>query len=228
MRTAALIVAAGRGTRFGSEIPKQYVPIDGVCAFRRSVERFLAQDHMDRVQPVIHRDDAEMFAEAMEGIGDPRLAAPVTGGETRAASVLRGLEALESTPPAHVLIHDAARPFVSDEIIGGVCSALTDAEGAFAALPIVDALWRVDGLDATEPVPRAGLWRAQTPQGFHYAALLGAHRAATTDAADDVEIARAAGMKVVVVRGAGDNFKITTPDDLARAVRTAKRYERQG
>lgn len=217
MRTAALIVAAGRGTRFGGETPKQYVPIGQICAFRRSVARFLAQDFIACVKPVIHQDDHEMYAAAMAGLKDPRLHGPVTGGDTRAASVLQGLRALQKDLPDHVLVHDAARPFVSDRIIADVTQKLEVSEGAFAALPVVDALWRVEETDALEPVSRAGLWRAQTPQGFHFQALLAAHLGNTGDAADDVEIARAAGMTVQVVRGDTENFKITTPEDLARA-----------
>lgn len=219
---AVLIVAAGRGTRFGGEIPKQYVPIAGVCAFRRSVERFLIQSRIARVQPVIHADDQAMYEVAMAGLDDPRLSLPVTGGETRAASVLRGLEALEADAPPAVLVHDAARPFVSDRIINEVLDALQTAEGAFAALPVVDALWRIEETSALEPISRAGLWRAQTPQGFRFGQLLAAHRAGNGDAADDVEIARAAGMRVEVVRGASENFKITTQDDLARAKMIAR------
>ncbi|MEM6938767.1 MAG: 2-C-methyl-D-erythritol 4-phosphate cytidylyltransferase [Pseudomonadota bacterium] len=227
MTTAALIVAAGRGTRFGGDLPKQYVPVGGICAFRRSVETFLAHPQVGRVQPVIHRDDASLFSAAVEGLSEARLAPPVTGGATRAASVRRGLDALRANAPDTVLVHDAARPFVSIEIITDVIDALEQAEGAFAALPIVDALWRVKDGQALDPVPRDGLWRAQTPQGFHFEALLAAHQIASADAADDVEIARAAGLRVHVVRGAGENFKITTPDDLARAERTAQRLARK-
>lgn len=224
MRAAALIVAAGRGTRFGGTLPKQYVPIAGICAFRRTVERFLVQEGIERVQAVIHADDASIYATAMRGLDNARLTAPVTGGATRALSVMEGLKALQADAPECVLIHDAARPFVSDGIIARVLSALETAEGAFAALPVIDALWRVQEKTALEPVSRADLWRAQTPQGFHFAPLLAAHLAGTGDAADDVEIARAAGMRVKVVRGAGENFKITTPEDLVRAEHIAGRH----
>lgn len=225
MRAAALIVAAGRGTRFGGDVPKQYVSVAGVCAFRRSVERFLSQHEIAVVQPVIHMDDERMYTDAMAEVTDPRLRPAVTGGVTRALSVLEGLQALAAEPPDCVLIHDAARPFVSDQIIGDVLAALQRVEGAFAALPVVDALWRVDEKTALEPVARDGLWRAQTPQGFHFAPLLAAHQAGTGDAADDVEIACAAGMTVEVVRGASENFKITTPEDLARAEQIAAVWE---
>ena len=217
MRAAALIVAAGRGTRFGSDLPKQYVPIAGPCAFRRSVERFLSLATIAQVQTVIHADDRAFYDDAMAGLSDPRLRPAVTGGATRAASVLRGLEALEADPPGCVLVHDAARPFVPVEVIERVLEALEHGEAAFAALPVVDALWQVTEGKAQAPHPRGGLWRAQTPQGFHFAPLLAAHRADNADAADDVEIARASGMTVQVVEGDTRNFKITAPADLARA-----------
>ena len=153
----------------------------------------------------------------MSGLTDARLLAPVTGGATRAQSVLRGLEALSDRAPDHVLIHDAARPFVTDRIIRDVLNRLRTSEAAFAALPVVDALWRVEEGAAVAPVPRDGLWRAQTPQGFHFQSLLKAHRGYHGEAADDVEIARASGMIAQVVQGASENFKITTPDDLRRA-----------
>lgn len=223
MRTAALIVAAGRGTRFGGELPKQYVSILGDCAFRRSVERFLAQTVITVVQPVIHADDREMYDAAMQGLVDARLGEPVSGGATRALSVLEGLKALQDDPPDNVLIHDAARPFVADRIILDVVAGLETVEGAFAALPVVDALWRVKEGAAIVPQARDGLWRAQTPQGFRFGPLLDAHLGASGDAADDVEIARAAGMTVKVVQGASENFKITTPADLERAERIVAR-----
>ncbi|MEP5731146.1 MAG: 2-C-methyl-D-erythritol 4-phosphate cytidylyltransferase [Sulfitobacter sp.] len=218
MQTAALIVAAGRGTRFGGDIPKQYVPLAGPCAFRRSIEQFLDLSEIAFVQPVIHAEDEALFAQAVMGLDDTRICPAVTGGDTRAASVLRGLLALEVRRPDCVLIHDAARPFVSARVITEVVKSLAHCPAAFAALPVVDALWEVAQDEAQAPVPRDGLWRAQTPQGFHYDALLAAHQAHSGDAADDVEIARAAGIKVKVVQGEENNFKITSPDDLARAL----------
>ena len=215
--TAALIVAAGRGTRFGAALPKQYVPLGDSCAFRLTVERFLTHPGIDLVQPVIHADDAALYAQAMAGLSDPRLQAPVTGGETRRASVLRGLEALESLAPGRVLVHDAARPFVPYRVIGDVLDALATSTAAFAALPVVDALWREGEDGGLSPVARDNLWRAQTPQGFHFAPLLSAHRAHAGEAADDVEILRAQGVPVRIVPGHEDAFKITTPDDLERA-----------
>ena len=115
------------------------------------------------------------------------------------------------------LIHDAARPFCSPELISAVIAPLDDVEGAFAALPVVDALWKTEGIEALAPVPRAGLWRAQTPQAFRYHDILRAHLTGDASAADDVETARKAGLRVHVVQGMEENFKITLPSDLTRA-----------
>jgi 2-C-methyl-D-erythritol 4-phosphate cytidylyltransferase len=217
-RIAALVVAAGRGQRFGSELPKQYVPLAGPCAFHRSVRAFLDVPRIGLVCPVIHPDDTALCAESLSGLHDPRLLAPVPGGATRGRSVRQGLESLVTHAPDLVLIHDAARPFVSAEVIGDVCDALADTEGACAALPVVDALWMAaDGL-AVAPVPRDGLWRAQTPQGFRFDRILAAHRAGDGGAADDVAVARAFGIAVRLVPGSERNYKITLPSDLERAL----------
>ena len=219
MKAAVLIVAAGRGRRFGDPLPKQYVPIAGACSLRRCLETFLALDVVGMVQVVIHGDDQTLYADAVAGVDDSRLLAPVTGGETRVKSVMAGLEALRSTRPDCVLVHDGARPFVSGRIIMDVLGELEHAEAAFAALAVVDALWRGEDGKAGSPVSRDGLWRAQTPQGFRFQTLLDAHLAYAGNAADDVEIARAMGIDVRIVAGDPANFKITTADDLERAER---------
>lgn len=214
----AIVVAAGRGHRFGSELPKQYVPLAGASAFRRSVCAFLDVARVGLVCAVIHPDDSTLCAEALTGLEDPRLLAPVAGGSTRAHSVRLGLEALVKHAPDLVLIHDAARPFIPARVIEDVCDALADAEGACAALPIIDAIWKTDDGCAQSPVPRDGLWRAQTPQGFHFERILAAHRAYDGSAADDVAVARAFGIAVKLVLGSERNYKITLPSDLERAL----------
>ena len=135
------------------------------------------------------------------------------------------MDALASLNPANVLIHDAARPFVSTETISAVLSALDDTDGACAALPIVDAIWRADDGLATASVPRDGLWRAQTPQGFRFERILAAHRQHDGTGADDVAVAREAGLDVTLVIGEEENFKITTAADLKRAEREARRLD---
>jgi len=225
MRVSVLIVAAGRGRRFGEEIPKQYLPIAGSCSLRRCLEIFLALDTVTMVQTVIHVDDTARFNNAIDGLDDDRILPPVLGGATRSKSVISGLRSLVAHSPDFVLVHDAARPFVSRSIIDNVVAELQTAEAAFAALPVVDALWQTEDGAAVSPVPRDGLWRAQTPQGFHFDRLLSAHLEYEGDAADDVEIARAMGMNVRLVMGDSENFKITTPTDLVRARQVVARTE---
>lgn len=225
MRVAVLIVAAGRGRRFGSDVPKQYVKVAGMSVLRRTLTQFLNMTEVHVIQTVIHPDDREMYTAAVQGIADGRVLPPAYGGETRAASVLNGLEALADHPPDCVLVHDAARPFVTVKIVQDVIEALHQGEAAFAALPVVDALWRADTDGAIAPVSREGLWRAQTPQGFRFQTLKDAHHSYVGDAADDVEIVRAMGMPVRIVTGHADNFKITSPDDLARAERIVAAQE---
>ncbi len=198
-------MAAGRGTRAGGGLPKQWRPLRGRTVAARAVDAF--DDLVDAVIVVIHPDDRETARAALPGV------TLVDGGVTRAQSVAAGLAAVKTDL---VLIHDAARPFVSGATIADVLGALRDgAVGAAPALPVTDALWRGDDT-VSGIVPRDGLWRAQTPQGFRTAAIRDAH-ATAVDAADDVAVARAAGMEVRIVTGSEDNMKITGPDDHARA-----------
>ena len=219
MSIAVIIVAAGRGHRLGGEIPKQYLEVGQFSILRRSVDAMLAANNVTTVVSVIHPDDQDLYDKAMREITDTRVMAPVYGGATRAQSVLSGLEALAGNAPQYVLIHDAARPFVPTEVTNAVADALATSEGAVAALPIVDALWREAEGQAETHVERNGLWRAQTPQGFRFESILAAHRAHDGTAADDVAVAREAGMAVALVHGSEQNYKITTQNDLLRARR---------
>lgn len=191
-----------------------------------TLRALLSVPEIDNVLTVVHEDDAALYRDA--AVEDARLLEPALGGAERALSVLAGLEALSEDPPEKIMIHDAARPFISPSVIKDVLRALDDADGAIAALPVVDALRRSvpgrsgDLYDA--PVDRDGVWRAQTPQAFRFDAILAAHRAnADPKAADDAEIARAAGLSVQLVEGDPDNFKITTPRDFAYAERQLER-----
>lgn len=219
MKVAALIVAAGRGTRLGSEIPKQYIPINGACALRRSVDRFLEVEEISCVIVVIHADDVSLYQKVMDGVNDARLLPWAEGSDTRAASVMAGLGALRGHGASKVLIHDAARPFVPCGVIKSIINALDNADGACAALPVVDALWQGNGVQAENPLDRTGVWRAQTPQGFWFDAILTAHHHHDGTGADDVAVAREAGLSVVFVEGDEASYKITTQRDLERALR---------
>lgn len=218
MRIAALIVAAGRGARMGGEQPKQYRLLAGRSLLRRTLEAFALHPRVDAVLVAIPPgDEARLKAEAG---GLAKILPPVAGGAERQDSVLAGLEALEGGGFDLVLIHDAARPFVSAALIDRVIGALEAGhEGALPALPVADALWREDGEGgAGEPVPRAGLWRAQTPQGFRLPRILAAHRAAKgLGLLDDAEAARRAGLPVLLVSGEEINAKITHPQDFEAA-----------
>ena len=214
MHIAALIVAAGRGTRAGGGLPKQYRLLAGEPLLARTIQAVLAHPRIDSVTCVIGAGDAAHYEITTASIEDDRLAAPVTGGDSRSASVRNGLDALAASAPDYVLIHDGARPFVSEAVVSGVIDALSESQGAFPAIPATDALWRMPGL---QPVSRDGLARAQTPQGFHYTAIAAAHAAADSPADDDVALARAAGLTVTATQGDPANEKITHPGDFARA-----------
>lgn len=224
MTTAALIVAAGRGTRAAAALPKQYAVVGGVPVLARAMVAFVEHPQVDVVQVVIAAGDRERYEKVARHLGSRKLLAPADGGTTRQASVLRGLEALAPHRPQSVLIHDAARPFVSGRLIGRVLAALAHAPGAIAALPLADTVKRAGpGNRIAATLDRAGLWRAQTPQGFRFADILAAHRAAAAaglgDLTDDAAVAERAGLPVALVPGEVANLKITTAEDLAMAER---------
>ena len=212
MTTAALIVAAGRGTRAGGDCPKQWQPLLGRRVIDWTLDAFLGAEGIDRILVVLHPDDLDRLAP------DPRIMV-TTGGATRAESVRNGLEALASDPPNHVLIHDVARCCTKSPYIAYIAYKIrsTGLPALAPALPLTDALWTgVDGR-VTGTRDRTGLYRAQTPQAFEFAAIIAAHRAREGDAADDVAVARAAGIDVTILDGDEDNLKITHPHDFIRA-----------
>ena len=218
-QATAIIVAAGRGVRFGGAIPKQYGMLAGQPVLRHAVQAFLSCPKVGAVRVVIHPDDRSLYEHAVAGLDLPP---PVAGGVTRRESVRNGLESLAGDPPTHVLIHDGARPLVDHGIIERTLAALDRHPGAVPAVPVADTLKR-EGADATVAgtVPRQGLWRAQTPQGFHFHRLLAAHRrtALATEPTDDAQLMELAGETVALVLGSEDNIKITRDDDLDRAER---------
>jgi 2-C-methyl-D-erythritol 4-phosphate cytidylyltransferase / 2-C-methyl-D-erythritol 2,4-cyclodiphosphate synthase len=212
MRIAALLVAAGSGTRFGAETPKQFLSLAGSPVIRHAAETLA--EHVGVLLPV---GDKAPIEAALEGV---RHLPPVPGGSTRQQSVHAGLEALSADAPDVVLVHDAARPLIPSGTIPALLAALEHAPGAIPAIPVADTLKRVDGGLITATVPRDGLFRAQTPQAFRFPVLLTAHRACTAGAAtDDASLLEAAGLPVAIVPGSEDNIKLTYPEDLARLER---------
>jgi 2-C-methyl-D-erythritol 4-phosphate cytidylyltransferase/2-C-methyl-D-erythritol 2,4-cyclodiphosphate synthase len=212
--TIALVVAAGSGTRVGGGLPKQYRPLAGKAILAHAVDQ-LRHDAVDAVQVVIGAGQETLYAAAL---GDRLLPPPVTGGAERRQSVRNGLEAIAARGGAtFVLIHDAARPFLPGAVIDRLTAALAEHAGAVPALPVVDTLAAGAQLLGAI-VPRAGLLAVQTPQAFHFDAILAAHRAwPGGEATDDAQIARAAGIEVAAVTGDRMLDKITREEDFARA-----------
>ncbi|MGB0694040.1 MAG: bifunctional 2-C-methyl-D-erythritol 4-phosphate cytidylyltransferase/2-C-methyl-D-erythritol 2,4-cyclodiphosphate synthase [Rhodospirillaceae bacterium] len=218
LKIAALIVAAGRGRRFAAELPKQYHGLAGRPVLRHSLARFAAHPEVALVRTVIHPDDRSLYDECAHGLST--LLDPIHGGAERQDSVRLGLESLEEYAPDYVLIHDGARPMVDFALIDRVIVGLSAQAGALPALAVADTLKRGNGVLVEATVDRTGLYRAQTPQGFRYADILAAHRAAEGQAlTDDAVVLEASGGRVGLIEGSEDNFKVTRPEDLARAER---------
>ncbi len=210
-RIAQVLVAAGKGVRIGGDLPKQYRLIGGKSVLRHTIEATLAELRIAETIIVVAEGDPHIAAL----IADFDNIRTVTGGATRTASVKAGLAALQDDPPELVLIHDGARPFVRPAVIGGVIDALSTHHAAVPALPIADALKSLDGAS----VNRETLRRVQTPQGFHYDKIWSAFVALSDDAsfADDIDVAHAAGLDIAFTQGDTNNFKVTYPEDFAKA-----------
>jgi 2-C-methyl-D-erythritol 4-phosphate cytidylyltransferase / 2-C-methyl-D-erythritol 2,4-cyclodiphosphate synthase len=217
-RTAAILVAAGRGLRAGAGGPKQYRSIGGRTVILRAMEPFCRHPQIFAVQPVLNPDDMAMFMAAVSGL---RHAPPAHGGATRQASVHAGLEALAGHRPDIVLIHDAARPFVTAELISRAIDAASPTGAAIPAIAVTDTVKLVGDTGNVEATPeRARLRIAQTPQAFRFDAILEAHRRAAregrSDFTDDAALAEWAGLTVATFEGDPANMKLTTPEDFAR------------
>ena len=219
-KVAAVIVAAGRGYRAGGNMPKQYRALAGEPVIRPTLAAFLGHPQIDAVQPVIHPDDEPIFRAATAGL--QRLLPPVPGGATRQASVRAGLEALRAAGPDLVLIHDAARPFLTSDLISRAIAAATEHGAAVPAIAVTDTVKAVDGQNMiSETLDRSRLRTVQTPQAFAYDVIVALHdRAAAVgrdDFTDDAALAEWAGRAVNVFSGEAGNVKLTTNVDFERA-----------
>jgi 2-C-methyl-D-erythritol 4-phosphate cytidylyltransferase/2-C-methyl-D-erythritol 2,4-cyclodiphosphate synthase len=208
MHLAAILVAAGTGSRFGSETPKQFLTLFGEPVIRHAARALIEAGAV--LQPV---GDPASIAEALADL--PHLPT-VSGGPTRQDSVRNGLLALQPHAPEFVLIHDAARPFVPPGTVPNLLAALTEFPGAIPAAPVADTLKRATDGVIQETVPRDGLFRAQTPQAFRFDAILAAHHAGVTGATDDASLLEALGLGVAIVPGSERNIKLTYQEDLTR------------
>jgi len=216
----ALVVAGGRGLRFGGDVPKQYRDLAGRAVIARSLAAFAGFDGIAAIRPVIDPSHQPLYDAAVAGLDLAGLLPPVAGGASRQESVRLGLESLESLAPDTVLIHDAARPLVDRGLIGRTIAALGATSAVLPAVAVADTLKRGEAGRVTATVGREGLWRAQTPQGFRFADILAAHRRfAGEELTDDAALAERATLPIALVAGSETNFKITTEDDLERAGR---------
>jgi 2-C-methyl-D-erythritol 4-phosphate cytidylyltransferase / 2-C-methyl-D-erythritol 2,4-cyclodiphosphate synthase len=219
-KVAAVIVAGGRGVRAGGEVPKQYRHIGGDPVIRLALAAFAGNSQIEAVQPVIHPEDEATFHAATAGLAGLR--PPVPGGASRQASVYAGLQALRGTGPDIVLIHDAARPFVSGALIERAIAAAGEHGAAVPAIAVADTVKKVDAHGTiTATIDRNELRIVQTPQAFSYSLIVEAHgravKSARSDFTDDAALAEWAGHRVSVFPGDSANIKLTTNDDFARA-----------
>jgi 2-C-methyl-D-erythritol 4-phosphate cytidylyltransferase / 2-C-methyl-D-erythritol 2,4-cyclodiphosphate synthase len=213
----ALVVAAGRGSRFGGPLPKQYLPLGGATILRHAVAALGEHGRIANVLVAIRPEDRARYDSSVAGL---TVMPPIAGGPTRQESVRLGLEALAAYCPRRVLIHDGARPFPDRQLVDRVIDGLEQAVAAIPCLPLRDTIKRADCGTIRETIDRSALWRAQTPQGFHFDAILAAHRAAIgRELTDDAAVAETAGLVPLIVDGSEDNLKVTTPEDLAGAER---------
>jgi 2-C-methyl-D-erythritol 4-phosphate cytidylyltransferase/2-C-methyl-D-erythritol 2,4-cyclodiphosphate synthase len=213
----ALVVAAGQGTRLGGPRPKQYLPLGGATVLRHAAAALAEHKRIANVLVAIRPEDRALFDGSVAGL---TVMPPVAGGRTRQESVRLGLEALAAYHPHRVLIHDGARPFPDQQLVNRVIDGLDKAVAAIPCLPLRDTIKRADDGTIRKTIDRSALWRAQTPQGFHFDAILAAHRAAIgRELTDDAAVAEAAGLAPLIVDGSEDNLKVTTAEDLAAAER---------
>ncbi len=209
MKIIALILAAGRGTRAGSAMPKQWQILGNKRIIDHSIDLFKNISRINNVMVVLHPDDLHRL--------NRRDVLFTKGGHTRSESVKFGLAALKQNEmPDYVLIHDAARPSTPLNVINNVLDNLDTADAVSPGLPVTDTLWEVIDEEVIQTKSRKNIWRAQTPQGFNFKKILDAHVASSSTATDDVEVATSAGIKVKVIQGSEKNIKITTAEDFDR------------
>jgi 2-C-methyl-D-erythritol 4-phosphate cytidylyltransferase/2-C-methyl-D-erythritol 2,4-cyclodiphosphate synthase len=218
MSTFALVLAAGSGSRFGGDVPKQFVDLAGKPVVRWAVEALGRSNAIAGIRAVIRRQDLERYLEATRGLDQ---LPPVYGGATRQESARIGLESLIDEAPTRIIIHDGARPFPPAAVTDRLLAALDHTAGAIAAVALRDTVKRVDGGRVVGGIERANLWRAQTPQAFRFADILAAHRALKdrSDLTDDASVLEAVGGGVTVVVGEEINIKVTDEHDLSLARR---------
>jgi len=211
----ALIVAAGIGARSGLDIPKQYFKYNNKTILEHTLSCFLKHPHIDYMQVIIHKDHEALYDKSVQNIANnAKLLPPVVGGKSRQESVFNGLKAIENNDVNYVLIHDAARPFLSSDMIDELLKTLKNYDGAAPALQVTDSLCYTHNTLFTTPLSRDNLYSMQTPQAFHYNKIYHAHLKASPDHTDDVSVAMESDLKISAVQGCKKNIKMTIEDDF--------------
>lgn len=216
LRNVALIVAAGKGSRFGGKTPKQYLKLFDKTVLRQSIEEFSSHSEIDAVRVVILPEHKKHYQEAVRGL---KILPPVMGDKNyRQQSVRKGLESFKNLKPENILIHDAARPMVSQKIISSVIKKLQKHVAVIPIMPVNDTIKKISGAKVQSTIPRENLVYAQTPQGFDFLTILNSHHKNKNKIfSDDASLLEAEGIKITTVKGEENNFKITSKDDLMRA-----------
>lgn len=230
MRNIAVILAGGTGSRMGAEVPKQFLPLAGRAVIEYSIDAFDSHPAIDEVAVVMHPDWKGEFADIAKRKSWHKLTKVIDGGSERYMSSLNAIMAyIDESDDTNLLLHDAARPFVTADIIDRVVKALEHHEAVGVAVPSTDTVWEVhpdfDGNDFGRFVARIPerrlMWRAQTPQAFRLPLIRDAYQRALQDpqfsVTDDCGVVRKymPGTKITVVEGSEKNMKITHADDLS-------------
>ena len=229
MNSSVIIVAAGYGTRFKGEIPKQYVKINNETILNMTIRKFINLDQIKYIQPVINIKHENMYNETIEKLqylkNFKKILPPCFGGNERCISVKKGLIAISKLKdnPNKVLIHDAARPFISKQIIKNVINKLELYDAVLPCIDIVDTVWKIEKKVFKFLTNRTSYYRAQTPQGFNFTKILEAHlKNNETWAYDDIYLANKNKFTIMPISGSDFNIKITKPEDLEIAERYLK------
>lgn len=214
LKTIALLVAAGQSERMGGGLPKPYIQLGGESILQRTIKAFLEHPAIDGVRVVIRREHHPYYRKAIGGL---TVIPCVMGGNSRQESVRLGLESLAHHQPERVLVHDIARPFVSEQLISRITEALNTNHAVIPVLEITDTIKRIENGKVIGTIPREGAVRVQTPQGFNYQTLMSAHKQAIgKNLTDDAAVCELANISVFTVEGENENFKITSAEDLTR------------
>ena len=221
----AVIVAAGTGSRSGLNIPKQYFQYKNQTILEHTINCFLSHKDIDAIQVIINSDHSDLYHKSISEIKNNKKILPVIiGGNTRQESVLNGLKAIENHNPENVFIHDAARPFLTDNIIDHLLLKLKHHDGAAPALAVTDSLRYVNDGIFSSSISRDNLLSVQTPQAFHFNKIFNAHKNASIDHTDDISVGLSQGLKITYIQGCKNNIKMTTPQDFTEMMQKENSY----